>query len=152
MQVYIKTYEKMSDYHYKEINDIQNYIQWLFYHKSNDLNKNVIIIATDNDTKDVVGFIGGDTYYYDKELGDYAICVHEISIIPEYQGLKIGYSLINEFLDFSKKYNKQKNLKAKYSVLYVGEKNNKAINFYQKLGYTYFSKHGKWLKMIMHLE
>lgn len=145
----------MPDYHYKEINDVQNYIRWLFYHKSNDLNKNVVIIAIDNNTKDVVGFIGGDTYYYDKEVGDYAIYVHEISIIPEYQGLKIGYSLINEFLEFSKKNNKERNLKdlkARYSVLFVGGKNYKAINFYQKLGYTYLSKHGKWIKMIMYLE
>ena len=152
IQVYIKTYEKIEDYHYKKIEDIENYIKWLFYHKSNDLNKNIIIVAIDNDSKDIVGFIAGDTYYYDKELEDYVISIHEISVIPEYQGLKIGYSLMNEFLEFSKQYNKTKNLKVKYSNLYVGEKNLKAINFYKKLGYTYFSKHGKWIKMIMYLE
>ncbi len=127
-------------------------MEWLFYHKSNDLNKNLIIIAVDNNNKEIVGFIAGDTYYYDRELEDYAIAIHEISIIPEYQGLKIGYNLMNEFLETSKKYNKDKELKAKYSVLYVGEKNYRAISFYKKLGYTYFSKHGKWIKMIMHLE
>lgn len=152
VNVYLKTYENIPDYHYKNIQDIKDYIEWLFYHKSNDLNKNLIIIAVDNNNKKVVGFIAGDTYYYDRELEDYAIAIHEISIIPEYQGLKIGSTLMNELLETAKKYNKDKSLKAKYSVLYVGEKNYKAINFYKKLGYTYFSKHGKWIKMIMHLD
>mgnify|MGYP001773813623 CR=1 FL=1 len=152
VDVYLKTYEKMEDYHYKDQKDIEKYIDWLYNHKTNNLNKSVIIVAFDNNNRKVIGFIAGDTYYYDKELQSFVIAIHEICVIPEYQGLKIGHYLMYEILEFAKKHNKENDVKAKYSILFVGAKNYKAINFYKKLGYNYLSEHGKWIKMVLHLE
>ncbi len=79
-------------------------------------NKNFIIIKIDNK---IVGFLS-----YEKKK---FIKIHQIYILPKYQGCNYGKILMDKLFDISKKNN--------IYFLQVNIHNIKAIKFYEKLGF-----------------
>lgn len=136
----------MEDYYYKNPEDVERYIEWLFNHNQET---SIIIVATHNNR--VIGFIAGDRYYYDKQEEDYVINLHELVVISEYRGLGIATHLINEFIAISRRKNKKQGRKVNGVILWVGKDNHRAQKLYKNLGFTYQTKVGKWLKMMMKL-
>jgi len=115
---------------------------------SHNPSSSVIIIAKIG--KEIVGFISGDAFYYDKELS-YVMNIHELVVDPSYRGRGIATFLIYEFIKQSKEINEQKDRKIDKVILWVGKNNHRAIKLYQNLGFSYFSKSGKWIKMVMNI-
>lgn len=136
----------MDDYHYTDIQDIQNYVQWLHNHNEET---SLIILASCG--KDVIGFIAGDIYYYDKEQSCLVSNIHELVVKPEFRGIGIGTQLIYEFITRSKEKNKQLGKKVNQVILWVGKNNQKAIKLYTNLGFSIHSKANKWIKMKMNI-
>jgi len=145
VQLYIKAYKDLDDYHYKTLDDIEKYIYWLYSH---NLESSVVIIAKIG--RDIVGFIAGDAFYYDKDVS-YVMNIHELVVDPLYRGRGIATSLIYEFIQQSKSINEEEDRKINKVILWVGKDNTRAIKLYQNLGFSYLSKSGKWIKMIMNI-
>jgi ribosomal protein S18 acetylase RimI-like enzyme len=66
---------------------------------------------------------------------DKTIEIERIYVLKEFQGQKVGRFLFEQSLQIAKEKN------AEYIWLGVWEKNLKAIAFYEKNGFTVFSKH-----------
>ena len=84
-----------------------------------------ILVAKDGDK--VVGFVGYGAYR-DASLPEHGE-IYAIYVLEEYQGLKIGYALMNAAL---KKLTEYKNI-----AVWVLKDNHKAIHFYERYGYRY---------------
>lgn len=146
VNLYQEAYKDLEDYHYTDIQDIQNYINWLHSH-----NKETSLIILAFCGKEIIGFIAGDTYYYDKEQSCFVSNIHELVVKPEFRGLGIGTHLIYEFITRAKNKNKQLDKKVNQVILWVGKNNQKAIKFYTNLGFSVHSKTNKWIKMKMNI-
>lgn len=84
-----------------------------------------ILVAKDGDK--VIGFVGYGAYR-DATLPEHGE-VYAIYVLKEYQGLKIGYALINAAL---KKLTEHKKI-----AVWVLKDNNKAIRFYERYGFKF---------------
>ncbi|MCS6955186.1 MAG: GNAT family N-acetyltransferase [Candidatus Calescibacterium sp.] len=145
-ELYQKAYEDLDDYYYKNRNDVVNYIEWLYNHNKDS---SLVILATKDN--EIIGFIAGDTYYYDKDSSNYVMNIHELVVKKEFRGLGIATQLIYEFINRSKQKNKEKNKKVNGVILWVGKNNQKALKLYTNLGFTIQHKTNKWIKMRMNI-
>ncbi|MDB4925264.1 GNAT family N-acetyltransferase [Mucilaginibacter sp.] len=83
-----------------------------------------------------IGYIKINTGAAQTELQDEdSLEIERIYVIKEYQGQKIGQLLFNKALELAKKANRP------YIWLGVWDKNEKAIQFYQKMGFIAFDSH-----------
>lgn len=144
VNLYEQAYKTMDDYHYKDHNDVVDYIKWLFEHNRDS---SLIILAIKDQR--LIGFIAGDTYYYDKDLEENVMNIHELVVDPEYRGIGIGTHLIYEFIKRAKEKNKEKGKKVSQVILWVGKENEKAQKLYTNLGFSSCKRSGKWIKMKM---
>ncbi len=138
IETYTKAYEELKDYKYTTRSDIKNYFKWL--HKRD---KEGFFVA-EVDGK-VVGFAAGDSKWVNSE-GERVLEIHEIFVIPEMRGKGVGTKLMERLLEYGKKRG------LKLAELWVGEKNQRAIDFYRKLGFKEAGLWGKWLRMIKPLN
>lgn len=82
--------------------------------------------------------------YFAAQENEYQIDIHEIVIIPEYQGLGIGTSILEYMLASAK----LKNVPVYLQVL----KENKAIELYKKLGFIELSQNTTHTKMVFNFQ
>ena len=98
---------------------------------NNFLEKGIIILAIDDATNEIIGFICAIESNAIYARGNFGV-VNELYIIPEFRSKKIGQKLINSLLETAKKRN--------WSRLELDtpevEKSEKTINFYKKEGFT----------------
>ena len=90
------------------------------------------LVAKDKDK--VVGFaVYGPSRDEDlKDAGE----IDAIYVLSEYYGRKVGYRLMNEAISRLSEYNT--------ILLWVGEKNERAINFYHKYGFEFDGSKREW--------
>ncbi|MCS7244087.1 MAG: GNAT family N-acetyltransferase [Candidatus Calescibacterium sp.] len=146
VELYQKAYEEMDDYYYKNSKDVFNYIEWLYNHNRDS----ALIILAKKDNQ-IIGFIAGDTHYYDKDSSNYVMNIHELVVKKEFRGLGIATQLIYEFINRSKQKNKEKDKKVNGVILWVGKNNQKALRLYTNLGFSVQYKTNKWIKMRMNI-
>ena len=133
INIYIKAYRELEEYAYTKRSDIKSYFKWLYR-----LDNHGLLIAQDN--KDIKGFLFFCHNWWDKIYGEIGE-IHELAVLPEYQGKGIGSALVKKSIRLMKKYHN-------IFGLWVGENNEKAKRFYKKMGFSYDGKVGKWIRMI----
>lgn len=133
VNIYIKAYEGLEEYAYTKRSDIKSYLKWLYR-----LDKHGLLIAQDNE--DIVGFLFFCHNWWDKVYGEIGE-IHELAVIPQYQGKGIGSDLVKKSIMLMRAYHDT-------FGLWVGERNERAKRFYQKMGFSYKGKMGKWIRMI----
>ncbi len=133
IRVYMSAYEGLEEYAYTKRSDIKRYINWLY-----NVDKNGIFIA--KKSEQIVGFIFFCHNWWDRIYGEIGE-IHELAVIPEFQGKGIGKALIQQAIGSMRRYHD-------IFGLWVGEKNIKAMNLYKKLGFFKKGKVGKWIRMI----
>ena len=88
------------------------------------------------DQNEVIGYLKTNTEDAQNEpLGEEAIEIERIYLLQAYQGMGLGKLLFNQALEIGRNRNKR------FIWLGVWEKNQKAIRFYEKLGFKTFGKH-----------
>lgn len=98
-----------------------------------NLDSQFYFAVTDNEP---VGYIKINTGPAQTELQEeQALEIERIYVLQDYQGKKIGRFMFNNALQLAKKANK------KYIWLGVWSENNRAIKFYQELGFAAFDSH-----------
>ena len=131
--IYISAYRGLEEYAYTRRSDIKRYIKWL--HK---VDRNGLLIAEDNEK--VVAFLFFCHNWWDRihgEIGE----IHELAVVPEYQGRGIGRTLLQEGINHMRRYHD-------IFGLWVGERNKRARKFYEEMGFSYEGRMGKWIRMI----
>lgn len=134
IEIYKRAYASMPNYAYTSDGEIEHYIQWLKKRAGDGF-----LVA--RVWSRPVGFIAVDDSWrtwYGEEVGE----VHELVVDPAYQGKGVGKQLLRAGIDFLK------NRGVRTIELWVGEKNDKAHDFYRREGFREDGKWGKWLRMI----
>jgi len=133
VRIYKKAYQGLEQYAYRHEIEIRGYIRWLY---SGD--PDMFLVAC-NKAGEAIGFVAGHRYWSDRQLGLVGN-IHEFVVDPDFQGRGIGRALFEEILRrFSHEHSTV--------ILWVGEKNLRAIQFYQKRGFECQERRGKWIKM-----
>jgi ribosomal protein S18 acetylase RimI-like enzyme len=134
-KLYLKSYKNLEEYSYTHEEDVKVYINWL-------LRRDVagLFVVKDNDK--IVGFMAIDGNWYSKKYNKVVGAIHEIFVDPDYFDKGVGSMLMEKAIE----YFKQRNLDL--IELWVGDKNEKAMKFYEKFGFRKDGQYNFWVRMV----
>ncbi len=138
VDVYMRGYEDMPEYGGEGRRYARRYLRWCW-----DKAKDGFFIAKIGD--EIVGFIVCDRDWFSKYEGRVVGAIHEFVVDKRYQGKSIGKKLMEKCLCYLSKYNDR-------IELWVGEKNKKAIKFYEKYGFRVVGQSGIWVRMVKDVQ
>ncbi|NJE13191.1 GNAT family N-acetyltransferase [Thermococcus sp. LS2] len=138
VDIYMRGYEDMPEYGGEGRRYARRYLRWC-WNKAKD----GFFIAKIGD--EIVGFIVCDKDWFSKYEGRVVGAIHEFVIDKRYQGKSIGKKLMEKCLCYLSKYNDK-------IELWVGEKNKKAIKFYEKYGFRVAGQSGIWVRMVKDIQ
>ncbi len=138
VEIYIQAYKNQDEYAYTRVRDIKAYFRWLY-----NRDKNGFFVA---EIAEPVGFSACDTNWFSFYEMRKTAELHEIFVKPEFSGKGIG----KELLFHSIRYAKSRDMPV--ISLWVGEKNERAKNFYKKHGFVESGRMGKWIRMKKNLS
>ncbi|MGC8677215.1 MAG: GNAT family N-acetyltransferase [Hydrogenobaculum sp.] len=134
-KLYLKSYKNLEEYSYTHEEDVKVYINWL-------LRRDVAGLFIVKDDDKIVGFIAIDGNWYSKKYNKVVGAIHEIFVDPEYFDKGVGSMLMKKAIE----YFKQRNLDL--VELWVGDKNEKAMKFYEKFGFRKDGQYNFWVRMV----
>lgn len=138
VDIYMRGYEDMPEYGGEGKRYARRYLRWC-WNKAKD----GFFIAKISD--EIVGFIVCDKDWFSKYEGRVVGAIHEFVVDKRYQGKSIGKKLMDKCLCYLSKYNDK-------IELWVGEKNKKAIKFYEKYGFRVAEQSGIWVRMVKDVQ
>ncbi len=138
VDIYMRGYEDMPEYGGEGKRYARRYLRWC-WNKAKD----GFFIAKIGD--EIVGFIVCDKDWFSKYEGRVVGAIHEFVVDKRYQGKSIGKKLMDKCLCYLSKYNDK-------IELWVGEKNKKAIKFYEKYGFRVAGQSGIWVRMVRDVQ
>ncbi len=127
VELYYRAYQDDPTYAYKSRDRIKNYLHWLTHRT-----KGGILVAFEGQKP--VGFLAYEEMLPCPEI-------HELAVLPEYKGRHVAEKLMQEVLKYLQGQGYSK------VALWVGENNQRAQRFYQKLGFVPTQKLGIWIRM-----
>ncbi|QJA05665.1 GNAT family N-acetyltransferase [Thermosulfurimonas marina] len=132
VELYERAYQE--DLRYAEIGRrrIKRYLKWLFKHA-----RGAFWVAFEGE--EPVGFVALE------EMGPVPE-IHEIVVSPEWRGRSLAEKLMQEALDYLSRRGFSR------VALWVGEHNQRARHFYEKMGFQITEKAGVWLRMEKELQ
>lgn len=133
VEIYMRGYEGMREYGGEGESYAKRYLRWC-WNKAGD----GFFVAKVGD--EIAGFIVCDSDWYSKYEGRVVGAIHEFVVDRKYQGHGIGKRLMEKCLE----YLADKDL----IELWVGEKNEKAIQFYRDYGFERVGQSGIWVRMV----
>ncbi len=136
-RIYMAAYQEDYLYAYREPGRIKRYLKWLMKHA-----KGGFFVAFVDDRP--VGFLAlqPDCRFH----GEIVPEIHELVVDPEFQGLGLGKRLMERAFEFLRHRGFSR------VALWVGEKNETAKKFYEKLGFKITARQGSWLRMEKELQ
>ena len=134
-KLYLKSYKNLEEYSYTHEEDVKVYINWL-------LRRDLAGLFVVKDGDKIVGFMAIDGNWYSKKYNKVVGAIHEIFVDPDYFGKGIGSILMEKAIE----YFKQRNLEL--IELWVGDKNEKAMKFYEKFGFRKDGQYNFWIRMV----
>ncbi len=134
-KLYLKSYKNLEEYSYTHEEDVKVYINWL-------LRRDIagLFVAKDNDK--IIGFMAVDGNWFSKKYNMVVGAIHEIFVDPAYFGKGVGEALMQKAFE----YFKQRNLKR--IELWVGDKNFRAMRFYEKFEFRKDGQYNFWVRMV----
>ncbi len=132
-EILMESYKGIEEYGEENIDKARKYIEDLY-----EEDPECFFVAEIDG--EIVGFIFCNRFWYSKFEHSRVGAIHEIVVLPSHRHEGIGKLLIDTAI---------KELGAGKVELWVGEKNEKAIKFYEKLGFEKKETAGKWVRMVM---
>ena len=139
VKLYLRAYKGLEEYAYTHPKDVKAYIKWL-------LKRDPEGFVLKRDGSKIVAFVAGDANWFSKREGKNVGAIHEIVVDPDYWGRGIGKTLMNRTLN----YFLGKGLDL--AELWVGDRNERAINFYKRLGFEEKDRYNYWIRMVKKLR
>ncbi|RLF44986.1 MAG: N-acetyltransferase [Thermoplasmata archaeon] len=133
IDVYLDGYADVKEYAYHKRRDVKNYVKWLYR-----CDPDAFIVAFEENS--IIGFVAGAKNWWDRVYGDIGE-IHELVVKRDFRGKGIGKKILEEEIRLLEEKNK-------IIGLWVGEKNYRAIKFYERFGFETVGKVGVWLRMI----
>lgn len=130
--ILMRAYQGLEEYGEENIDKARKYIEDLY-----EEDPECFFVAEENG--DIVGFIFCNRFWYSKFEHSQVGAIHEIVVLPEHRHEGIGKRLIEMAM---------RELNSEKVELWVGERNKKAIKFYEKLGFRRKEKAGDWVRMV----
>lgn len=134
VEIYMRGYEGMREYGGEGESYAKRYLRWCWGKA-----KDGFFVAKVGD--EIAGFIVCDNDWYSKYEGRTVGAIHEFVVDKKFQGKGIGHKLMEKCLEYLGKYNDR-------IELWVGEKNKKAIRFYEEYGFRRAGQSGIWVRMV----
>ena len=138
-KVYLEGYRGLEEYSYTHPEDVRAYMRWLWRRDP----EGVFVAKVDGR---IVGFVAGDANWFSKREHKKVGAIHEIVILPEYQGMGIGHALMEKILDYFR------NKGLHIAELWVGDENHRAIEFYRNFGFREKGQYNYWVRMTLDLN
>ncbi len=131
-EILMEAYEGLEEYGERDLEKARKYIDELY-----EEDPECFFVAEDNGK--IVGFIFCNRFWYSKFEHSQVGAIHEIVVLPSHRHGGIGKMLIERAME---------KLKPSKIELWVGEKNEDAIKFYENMGFKRKEKAGKWIRMV----
>ncbi len=131
-RILMEAYQGIEEYGEKDIESARKYIEELYEEDPE------CFFVAENDGE-IVGFIFCNRFWYSKFEHGKVGAIHEIVVVPAHRHEGIGKMLIEKAME---------ELNSSKIELWVGEKNESAIKFYEKLGFKRKEKAGRWIRML----
>ncbi len=131
-QILMESYRGLEEYGEENIDEARRYIEDLY-----EEDPECFFVAEVKG--EIVGFIFCNRFWYSKFEHSQVGAIHEIVVLPSHRHEGIGRKLIEEAI---------RHLRPSKIELWVGEGNEKAIEFYKRLGFEEKEHAGKWIRMI----
>lgn len=138
IEIYMRGYEGMREYGGEGESYAKRYLRWC-WSKARD----GFFVARADD--EIAGFIVCDSDWYSKYEGRRVGAIHEFVVDKRYQGHGIGHKLMEKCLEYLGRYSDR-------IELWVGEKNEGAIKFYEEYGFRRAGQSGIWVRMVKDLR
>ncbi len=130
--ILMEAYQGLEEYGEESVEKARKYIEDLY-----EEDPECFFVAEEDG--EIVGFIFCNRFWYSKFEHSRVGEIHEIVVLPSHRHGGIGKMLIERAME---------ELKPVKVELWVGEGNEKAIEFYEKLGFKRMEKAGKWIRMV----
>ncbi|MGQ9622252.1 MAG: GNAT family N-acetyltransferase [Candidatus Caldatribacteriaceae bacterium] len=137
VSVYQHAYATLPEYGYHSLQRIEGYVRWLW--RGDPQGFFVAFLE-----RRLVGFVGVHATWW--ESGELFGEVHEFVVDPAFQGKGVGGALFGRALEYLMGRGRKK------IGLWVGEKNEGAMQFYLKRGFQKTTQYGKWVRMVKEVE
>ena len=131
-EILMKSYEGLEEYGEESVEKARRYLEDLY-----EEDPECFFVAELNG--EIIGFIFCNRFWYSKFEHRQVGAIHEIVVLPAHRHEGIGRMLIEKAIEY---------LKPSRIELWVGEGNEKAIEFYKNLGFQEKEHAGKWIRMI----
>lgn len=132
-QLLMRAYQGMEEYGEESLGEAKRYLKWL-----RRTCKDGFLVAEVDGC--VVGFIAASPDWKDWDLGT-VLEIHEIVVAPEWQGKRVGYLLLHQAYNLGRIHGRS------LAALWVGVRNDRARNWYVKLGFKELGRWGEWIRM-----
>ena len=134
-KLYLKSYRNLEEYSYTHEEDVKVYINWL-------LRRDVAGLFVAKENGKIIGFEALDGNWFSKKYNMVVGAIHEIFVDPEYFGKGVGDALMQKALEYFS------NRNLKLIELWVGDKNQRAMRFYEKFGFRKDGQYNFWVRMV----
>ncbi len=134
IEIYMNAYEGLREYGGEGVNYARRYLRWC-WSKAKD---GFFVADVDGE---IAGFIVCDNDWYSKYEVRTVGAIHEFAVDKKFQGHGIGHKLMETCLDYLGQHS--------YRIeLWVGEKNESAMRFYEDYGFRDVGQSGIWVRMV----
>ena len=142
VELYLEGYRGLEEYAYTHRNDVRAYLEWLMRRDPEGL-------LTAKEGERIIGFIGADSNWFSKREQKKVGAVHELVVDQDFRKRGVGTALMASAVDLFR------NKGLDTVELWVGDGNETAKKFYEKLGFREAGRYNYWIRMktsLMELE
>ncbi len=138
IEIYMRGYEGMREYGGEGESYAKRYLRWC-WNKARD---GFFVAKVGGE---IAGFIVCDNDWFSRYEDRVVGAIHEFVVDRKYQGHGIGHRLMEKCLEYLSRHNDR-------IELWVGEKNEGAMRFYEEYGFRKVGQSGIWVRMVKDLR
>jgi ribosomal protein S18 acetylase RimI-like enzyme len=144
--IYMSAYAEpgLMPYSYSKISDVEGYLDWLYSGDPDGFFVAYYAPSERSEFWEPVGFVSVHKEW--EHAWQQAAELHELVVSKDYQGRGIGRRLMETAMQYAKAAGKRR------LALWVGENNQRAIDWYRRLAFEPAGRWNVWIRMVKELD